>query len=109
MITEILYAKDLSFLTESSKELQRPMSHSPQTCFKIDLKININKTEVMCLNIHDHEAQPIRLGKDVLKLVDKSCCLTNTLTSKYDFNNTTGLLLNSHRLLASLTKPYDMR
>ena len=86
LITEIMYADDLCFLAESPHSLQQLMSAFHQECHKFGLKISVNKTEVMSLDIHGHETLTINLGEDVLKQVDKFRYLGSTVTSKCDLD-----------------------
>lgn len=87
LISEIMYADDLCFLAESPDGLQQLMSGFHQACRKFGLKISVNKTEVMSVDIHGRESLTIKLGQDVLKQVDKFRYLGSTVTSKCDLDS----------------------
>ncbi|KAJ0177149.1 hypothetical protein K1T71_007158 [Dendrolimus kikuchii] len=81
-----MYADDLCFLAESLDGLQQLMSAFHQACRKFGLKIIVNKTEVMSLDIHGHETLTIKVSEYVLKQVDKFRYLGNTVTFKCDLD-----------------------
>lgn len=86
VITEIMYADDLCFVTECPDSLQQLMSSFHESCQRFGLKISVKKTEVMCVDIRGRETLSIKLGEDELKQVDKFRYLGSTLTSKCDLD-----------------------
>ncbi|CAG4942943.1 unnamed protein product [Colias eurytheme] len=83
IITEIMYADDLCFITDSSDSLQRLMTGLGESCSKFGLKINIRKTEVMSSGSVN---QPLNicLHQDVLKPVGKFKYLGSIISSTCD-------------------------
>ncbi|CAH2095422.1 unnamed protein product [Euphydryas editha] len=62
LITEMMYADELCFVTESPDVLQQLMSNFNESCRKFGLKISVKKTEVMSLDIQGNETLVIKLG-----------------------------------------------
>lgn len=86
LITEIVYADDLCFVTDSPEGLQRLMANLHKSCRNFGLKINVKKTEVMSLDVRGQETLTIKLGEDVLKQVNTFRYLGSTITSKCDLD-----------------------
>lgn len=87
VITEIMYADDLCFVSETPDGLQRLMSAFDDACRRFGLKISVKKTEVMSSDIHGQETLVIKLGDHQLKQVDKFRYLGSTITSKCDLDS----------------------
>ncbi|XP_063616513.1 uncharacterized protein LOC134789795 [Cydia splendana] len=86
VITEIMYADDLCFVTESPEGMQQLMSSFDESCRRFGLKISVKKTEVMSLDVVSQQALVVRHGEDQLKQMDKFRYLGSTLTSKCDLD-----------------------
>ncbi|CAH2096605.1 unnamed protein product [Euphydryas editha] len=87
LITEMVYADDLCFVTESPDGLQKLMSNFNESCRKFGLKISVKKTEVMSLDIQGNETVVIKLGGEKLKQVHKFRYLESTISSKCDLDS----------------------
>ncbi|CAH2103432.1 unnamed protein product [Euphydryas editha] len=83
MITEIIYADDLCFVAGTLEGLQNLMCKFNEAC---GLKINISKTEIMVMELHDHQDQEVHINGEVLGRMDKFKYLGSTVTSKCDLN-----------------------
>lgn len=86
MVTEVMYADDLSFAADSPDGLQQLMTAFHSSCSKFGLKVSVKKTEVMSLDMHGHETLAIHIGEDLLKQVDKFRYLGSTISSKCDLD-----------------------
>ncbi|XP_061724969.1 uncharacterized protein LOC133530908 [Cydia pomonella] len=86
VVSEIMYADDLCFLSESPGDLQQLVTDFHQSCCKFGLKVSVKKTEVMSLDIHGRENLTVTLGEDLLKQVTKFRYLGSTVTSSCDFD-----------------------
>ncbi|XP_063624759.1 uncharacterized protein LOC134796499 [Cydia splendana] len=86
VMTEIMYADDLCFVSNSAEGLQRLMSSLHDACTTFGLKINVKKTEVM-VNVPDNEPNAsVCIGDEMLKRVERFRYLGSTITAKYDLD-----------------------
>lgn len=86
VMTEIMYADDLCFVSDSAEGLQNLMVSLNDSCSRFGLKISIKKTEVMVNSVASSMATPVSVGGDVLKNVEKFKYLGSTITSKCDLD-----------------------
>ncbi|XP_063895050.1 uncharacterized protein LOC135118051 [Helicoverpa armigera] len=87
LITEIMYADDLCFVTNSAQELQNLMTNLQEVCCRFGLKISVKKTEVMASDSQG-ATEPIKviIGDTELKQVNTFKYLGSTITSKCDLD-----------------------